>query len=142
MQKPITTPNISCGMLCALSLYLEKATIKVKAREIKIKNKLGSIKKLLDIKTANIFPAANMCKLIFQKNEIINAQKVIIKKAKKINLIKGKIFKQELLSKPPKIMYIVFVINGIIRSLLSCILNDPISPNLNKTKLVRIGKIV
>tara|TARA_B100001115_G_scaffold184250_1_gene185867 strand:+ start:1968 stop:2354 length:387 start_codon:yes stop_codon:yes gene_type:complete len=126
----------------ALSLYLEKAIIKAKIIKIKTKNRLGSIKKLLDTKTANIFPAANMCMLIFQKNEITSAQIVIIKMAKKINLTKGKIFKQELFIIPPTSMYIVFVINGIIRSLLSCISNDPISPNLTKTTPVRIGKIV
>ena len=58
------------------------------------------------------------------------------------NLIKGKTFKQELLIMPPRIIYIVLVINGTIRSLLSCISNDLISFNLNKTTLVRIGKIV
>ena len=79
VQKPITTPNISCGMVWAPSLYREKAIITVKTREIKTKIKLGSIKKLLDTKTANIFPTANMCKLIFQKKDITNAQIVIRK---------------------------------------------------------------
>ena len=68
---------------------------------------MGSIKKLLDTKTANIFPAANVCRLIFQKKEITNAQIVIIKMAKKINLTKGKIFKQELFIIPPRIIYCI-----------------------------------
>ena len=79
VQKPIPIPNISCGMVWAPSLYLEKAIINAKTRVIKTKIRLGSIKKLLDTKTANIFPAANMCKLIFQKKEIANAQIVIRK---------------------------------------------------------------
>ena len=142
MQKPIIRPNISCFLVWAPSLYLEKAIITAKTRATKIKNTLFSIKKLLDTKTANIFPAANVCRLIFQNNEITNAQIVNIIKPKKNNLTKGKKFKQELLNRPPTIRYITFIINGTIRSLFSFISKDKISFILTKTILVRTGKIV
>jgi len=142
VQKPIIRPSISCGMVWASSLYLEKVIITEKRRKTKTKNKLFSIKKLLDTNTANMFPEANVWRLIFQKNEITNAKIVSIINPKKNNLTKGKTFRQELLNKPPTIRYITFIINGNIRSLLSCISKDPISFSLTKITLVRTGKIV
>lgn len=129
-------------MVWAPSLNLEKAIITAKKRATKIKNKLFSINKLLDTNTANMFPAANVCRLIFQKNEITNAKIVSIINPIKNNLIKGKKFRQELLNIPPTIRYITFIINGNSRSLLSCISKDPISFSLTKTILVRTGRIV
>jgi len=129
-------------MVWASSLYLENVIITAKKRATKIKNRLFSIKKLLDTNTANMFPAANVCRLIFQKNEITNAKIVSIINPKKNNLIKGKKFRQELLNIPPTIRYIPFIINGNIRSLFSFISKDSISFSLTKTILVRIGKIV
>lgn len=142
VQKPIIRPSISCGMVWASSLYLEKAIIIAKNRATKIKNKLLFIKKLLDTNTANMFPAAKVCRLIFQKNEITSAKIVSIINPKKNNLIKGKLFRQELLNIPPTIRNITFIIKGNIRSLFSCISKDPISFSLTKIILVRTGKIV
>tara|TARA_B100000900_G_C20214924_1_gene567409 strand:+ start:144 stop:554 length:411 start_codon:yes stop_codon:yes gene_type:complete len=129
-------------MVWASSLYLENVIITAKKRDTKIKNRLFSIKKLLDTNTANMFPAAIVCRLIFQKNEITNATIVSIIKLKKNNLTKGKKFRQELLNIPPRIRYIPFNINGNIRSLFSCISKELIRFSLTKKILVRIGKIV